>query len=119
MAELAEAGLSRLKAKLELSGTQDSNLLLSAVREYLKEGENLGAAAKTRELMERAAQSKIAMPLTKVNGFFERLTEGVDSFFKGLAVMSEEAKLTEALAASGLRGAGNDILNDFVEQGLA
>ena len=119
LSQLDEAGLSRLKAKLELSGTQDSNLLLSAIREYLKEGEDLGAAAKTRKFMERAAQSKIAMPLTKINGFFERLTEGVDSFFKGLAVMSEEAKLTEALRAANLDGVSDYILDDFVEQGLA
>lgn len=119
LSQLDEAGLARLKTKLELSGTQDSNLLLSAIREYLREGEGLGAAEKFRAGVEKAAQSKLAMPLTKVNGFFERLTEGVDSFFKGLAVMSEEAKLTEALRAAGLEDIQADVLQDFVSQGLA
>ena len=119
LSQLDDAGLAKLKAKLELSGTQDSNLLLSAIREYLREGEGLGAAEKFRSTMDRAAQSKVAMPLTAVSGFFERLTEGVDSFFKGLAVMSEEAKLVEALRSSGFEDIQDDILQDFVSQGLA
>lgn len=119
LSQLDDAGLSRLKAKLELSGTQDSNLLLSAIREYLREGEGLGAAEKFRSGIEKASKSKIAMPLTAVNGFFERLTQGVDSFFKGIAVMSEEAKLTETLRGSGFEGIQDDILQDFVSQGLA
>lgn len=119
LSQLDEAGLARLKVKLELSGTQDSNLLLSAVREYLKEGEGLRAADKVRSGIDRAAKSKIATPLTAVNRFFERLTEGTDSFFKGLAVMSEEAKLLEALRGAGLEDIQDDILQDFVSQGLA
>ena len=119
LSQLDDAGLARLKRKLELSGTQDSNLLLSAVREYLREGEGLGAAEKVRSGIERAAKSKVAMPITAINGFFERLTEGTDSFFKGLAVMSEEAKLTEALRASGFEDIQDDILTDFIGQGLA
>lgn len=119
LSKLDEAGLSRLKRKLELSGTQDTNLLVSAIKDYVSEGPGVGAAAKVKRTAERAAETKLLKPFTKFSRFMENLAQGSDSFFKGMAVLAEEAKLTEALRASGVDPDNyTTLLGDMVDQGL-
>ena len=119
LAKLDEAGLARLKRKLELSGTQDSNLLISAIKDYVSEGPGVGASAAFKKGRERLAETKMLKPFTKFSQFMENLAQGSDSFFKGVAVMAEEAKLTEALRSSGLDpDQYSTLLGDMVSQGL-
>jgi hypothetical protein len=47
LANLSAAGQRRVIRKLELSGTQGSNILISLIREFISEGRNLGLSGKT------------------------------------------------------------------------
>lgn len=127
MADLSDEGMQRLLRKLELSGTQDSNLLVSALREYVSEGRNLGFSGKTARAIE-AVEDPASLGGFNAYGrilrFFERLTEASDNIFKAAAVLSEESKLVEALAKSGIDAARpsaamDELMQVFIDTGLA
>jgi len=120
MANLDDAGLARLVRKIELSGTQNTNLLISALREFIGEGKQLGFAGKTAKAIEKAESLPVYKQLDR---FFTALAEGSDNFFKAIAVLSEEAKFTEALTKAGVNVSKNDpffeeIMASFVNNGL-
>jgi hypothetical protein len=127
LANMSAAGQRRLLRKLELSGTQNSNLLVSAIREYISAGSGLGAAGKTGKMIE-ALENPKALGGMNVYGriirAFETLTEGTDNVFKAAAVMAEEAKLVEALAKAGIpdtirpSAQMDEIMQLFVDAGM-
>jgi hypothetical protein len=56
--------------------------------------------------------------------FFEKFTEGTDNIFKAAAILSEESKLTEALAKAGIDAgspspAMDELMQVFIDTGLA
>lgn len=127
LSNLSNAGKRRTRRKLELSGTQDSNLLISALREYVREGRNLGFSGKTARAIEAIEDPKSLAGLNiygQILRVFERITEASDNIFKAAAVLSEESKLTEALAKAGIdatrkTSAMDELMQVFIDTGLA
>jgi len=127
LANLSPQGQRRLLRKLELSGTQNSNLLVSAIRDYISEGKNLGLSGKTARILEAIEDPKALGGMNvygRILRVFEKLTENTDNVFKAAAVMSEEAKLVEALAKAGVTSTTrpspqlDEIMQLFKDSGL-
>jgi hypothetical protein len=127
LANLSPQGQRRLLRKLELSGTQNSNLLVSAIRDYISEGKNLGFSGKTARILEAIEDPKALGGMNaygRILRVFEKLTENTDNVFKAAAVMSEEAKLVEALAKAGVTSTTrptpqlDEIMQLFKDSGL-
>lgn len=92
LADLSDAGLERLANKIAESGTSESSLVIKALQEMRTEGQNLGATGYTRTGIE-FIESKL--PFSK---FLQTFYSNSDSFFKGVALVSEENKLLMSLA---------------------
>lgn len=117
-ANLNDAGLSRLKLKLDAAGVTDSNILLNAIKQYQTEQSTTGAAQATRKIIERYE----GFPgFTQVLKFFERVTDGVDGYSKATVMMGEEAKLNEVLRGANLTNPDQvgSALNWMERNGLA
>ena len=127
LANLSDAGQRRMIRKLELSGTQGSNILISLIREFISEGRNLGLSGKTARAI-KAIEDPSSLGGLNIYGqimrFFEKFTEGTDNIFKAAAILSEESKLTEALAKAGIdagapSSAMDELMQVFIDTGLA
>jgi len=115
LADVDEAGLTRLAKKISLSGVEDTSLVVRALKEFRKAGQDL-----------TSTQSKVskAIDLFQDNVPFMQLFEKVysdsDSFFKGLALLGEEKKLLAAFDAAGLDATlSPEMYEAMVDQGLA
>ena len=96
---LNDEGLENLKFKLDAAGVTDSNILLNAIKQYQEEGSAVGAAQKTRKVIEKYE----GLPVMKqVMSFFENVTDGVDGYSKATVLMGEEAKLNEMFKGASL-----------------
>jgi len=127
LADLTPQGQRRLLRKLELSGTQNSNLLVSAIKDYISEGKNLGFSGKAAKVIEAVEDPKALKGMNiygRIIKAFEKLTENTDNVFKAAAVMAEEAKLVEALAKSGVPNTTrpspqlDEIMQLFMDSGM-
>jgi hypothetical protein len=110
--DLDDAGLERLAKVISLSGTSETNLVIKALQEYKDAGADLPLSGKLRNIIDKGES---LVPFLK---FFERTFSGVDSFFKGVGVISEQNKLLEAFAKAGLDQPIPDLLEDMVAQGI-
>jgi hypothetical protein len=112
---LDKAGLERLSSVISLSGTSETNLVIQALQEYKETSNSALLSGKLRNLIEKGES------LVPFLNFFERTFSGTDSFFKGVAVVSEQNKLLEALAKAGFDEDSYpaDLLEDLVAQGIA
>jgi len=104
LAELSDEGLGRLAKTIGLSGTTESNLVIKALQEFREEGKNLGATGLTRSAIDRFES---VLPFRK---FLESFYSNSDSFFKGVAVISEQNKLLRAFDDAGELIQGRDPL---------
>ena len=114
LSDLDEAGLTRLAKKISLSGVEDTSLVVRALQDFRRAGEDLvssqGKMAKAIDLF----QDNIPFMQT-----FEKVYSDSDSFFKGLALLGEEKKILNAFEAAGLDPTNPDVYKAFVDQGLA
>jgi hypothetical protein len=112
---LDKAGLDRMAKVISLSGTSESNLVIKALQEYKDTGNSVLLSGKLRNLIEKGES------LVPFLNFFERTFSGTDSFFKGVAVISEQTKLLEALTKAGFdeRSYPPELFEELVAQGIA
>jgi hypothetical protein len=110
---LNEQGLERLSKVISLSGVTESSLVIKALQEYRDAGADLAVSGKLRNLITKAEGW---VPFLQA---FERLYSDSDSFFKGVAVVSEQNKLMKAFADAGLNRPVLGLLEDLQDQGLA
>jgi hypothetical protein len=110
---LNEQGLERLSKVISLSGVTESSLVIKALQEYKDAGADLAVSGKLRNLITKAEGW---VPFLQA---FERLYSDSDSFFKGVAVVSEQNKLMKAFADAGLNRPVLGLLEDMQDQGLA
>jgi len=114
VADLDDAGLSHLARKISLAGVEDTSLVVRALKEYRRAGEDMvsvtGKIAKTIDLW----QDKIPFMQT-----FEKIYSDSDSFFKGLALLGEEKKLLNAFKSAGIDPSDTRIYDAMIEAGLA
>ena len=110
--DLDDAGLERMARVIALSGTSETNLVIKALQEYKDAGADLRFSGKLRNIIDKGES---LVPFLK---FFEKTFSGVDSFFKGVGVISEQNKLLEAFAKAGLDQPIPDLLEDLVAQGI-
>jgi hypothetical protein len=110
---LNEQGLERLSKVISLSGVTESSLVIKALQEYKDAGADLAVSGRLRNL------------ITKAEGWvpflsaFERLYADSDSFFKGVAVVSEQSKIMKAFMDAGLNRPVIGLLEDLQAAGLA
>lgn len=110
---LNEQGLERLSKVISLSGVTESSLVIKALQEYKDAGADLAVSGRLRNL------------ITKAEGWvpflsaFERLYADSDSFFKGVAVVSEQSKIMQAFMDAGLNRPVIGLLEDLQAAGLA
>lgn len=114
LSELDEAGLTRMAEKLSLSGVTDSSLLIKALQEYGSAGKDLSVSGTLFNLISRGEK---AIPFLRV---LETAYSQSDSIIKGIGVISEENKLMQAFAKSGLDPDNPpvELLREMVEQGV-
>lgn len=110
---LNEQGLERLSKVISLSGVTESSLVIKALQEYKDAGADLAISGKLRNLISKAEG------LVPFLSAFERLYADTDSFFKGVAVVSEQNKLMSAFQAAGLKRPVMGLLEDMVDAGIA
>jgi len=110
---LNEQGLERLSKVISLSGVTESNLVVKALQEYRDAGADLAVSGRLRNLI-----SKAEGWVPFINAF-ERLYSDSDSFFKGVAVVSEQNKIMKAFSDAGLNRPVIGLLEDLQDAGLA
>lgn len=114
LSDIDDAGLQRLAEKISLSGVEDTSLVVRALKDFRKAGEdltsNVGKVAKTIDLW----QDHIPFMQT-----FEKIYSDSDSFFKGLALLGEEKKILSAFNAAGIDVGNIEMFEAMIEQGLA
>jgi len=110
---LTDPGLERLAKVISLSGVTESNLVVKALQEYREAGADLAVSGKLRNLITKAEGW---LPFLKT---FERLYADSDSFFKGVAVVSEQNKLMRSFSKAGLNPNGEiDLLKELQDTGI-
>lgn len=110
---LNDQGLERLSKVISLSGVTESSLVIKALQEYRDAGADLALSGKLRNTISKAEGW---VPFLSA---FERVYSDSDSFFKGVAVVSEQNKLMKAFADAGLSRPVMGILEDMQSAGLA
>ena len=110
---LNEQGLTRLSKVISLSGVTESSLVIKALQEYKDAGSDLAVSGRLRNMISKAEGW---VPFLSA---FERIYSDSDSFFKGVAVVSEQNKLMKAFADAGLNRPVIGILEDLQAAGLA
>jgi len=115
LADVDEAGLTRLAKKISLSGVEDTSLVVRALKEFRKAGQDLTSTQNKISKAIDLYQDNI--PFMQV---FEKVYSDSDSFFKGLALLGEEKKLLAAFDAAGLDATlSPEMYEAMVDQGLA
>jgi len=95
--DVSDQGLDRLAKTISLSGATESSLVVKALQEYRDAGASLTVSGKLRNGIETAEKF---VPFLRM---FEKLYANSDSFFKGVAVVSEQQKLMKAFSDAGLK----------------
>lgn len=114
--ELDEAGINRLAKAISLSGVTESNLVVQALKEYANAGADLRLSG---GLQKAISKGESFIPFMQA---FERLYSDSDSFFKGVAFVSEHNKLAKAFADAGIdeaSDAGQELIREMQMQGIA
>lgn len=115
LADVDEAGLTRLAKKISLSGVEDTSLVVRALKEFRKAGQDLTSTQNKLSKAIDLFQDNI--PFMQV---FEKVYSDSDSFFKGLALLGEEKKLLAAFDAAGLDATlSPEMYEAMVDQGIA
>jgi len=114
VADLDEAGLTRLAKKISLSGVEDTSLVVRALREFGKAGEDL-----TSNTMKVAKTIDVWTDKIPFMQTFEKVYGESDTFFKGLALLGEEKKILNAFKAAGLEPDDERIYQALMDAGLA
>jgi hypothetical protein len=110
---LSDPGMERLAKVISLSGVTESSLVVKALQEYRESGADLSVSGKLRNVI---VQAEGWIPFLKA---FERLYANSDSFFKGVAVVSEQNKLMRAFSDAGLNPNGEmGLLQDLQDAGI-
>ena len=110
---LNQQGLERLSKVIGLSGVTESSLVIKALQEYRDAGADLALSGKLSNLI------KTAEGWVPFLSAFERLYSDSDSFFKGVAVVSEQNKLMKAFADAGMGVPDMDLLKELQDAGIA
>lgn len=90
LADMTDDGLRHMAETISLSGTTESSLVIKALQEFREAGKDLGASGFTRKNIERFES------ILPFRTFLENFYSNSDSFFKGVAVISEQNKLLRA-----------------------
>jgi len=114
VADLDEAGLTRLAKKISLSGVEDTSLVVRALRDFGKAGEDL-----TSNTMKVAKTIDVWTDKIPFMQTFEKVYGESDTFFKGLALLGEEKKILNAFKAAGLEPDDERIYDALMDAGLA
>ena len=114
VADLDEAGLTRLAKKISLSGVEDTSLVVRALRDFAKAGEDL--TSNTMKVAKTIDEFTDKIPFMKT---FEKVYGESDTFFKGLALLGEEKKILNAFKAAGLEPDDERIYQALMDAGLA
>lgn len=113
LAEVEEAGLSRLARKLQVAGLAESNLVIQALKTYQNAAKDLTAAGKMNDILNKAEGF---IPLMKQ---FEAVYGDTDTLFKGLALLAEEGKYANAFSrVEGLQESNPYLIASLVDNGL-
>jgi len=102
LADMTDDGLRRMADTISLSGTSESSLVIKALQEYREAGKELAGSGFTRKAIERFEG---VLPFRT---FLENFYSNSDSFFKGVAVISEQNKLLKAFTDAGELIPGRD-----------
>ena len=114
VADLDEAGLTRLAKKISLSGVEDTSLVVRALREFGKAGEDL-----TSNTMKVAKTIDVWTDKIPFMQTFEKVYGESDTFFKGLALLGEEKKILNAFKAAKLDPSDDRVYQALMDAGLA
>tara|TARA_R100001460_G_scaffold64039_1_gene104203 strand:- start:14058 stop:18530 length:4473 start_codon:yes stop_codon:yes gene_type:complete len=114
VADLDEAGLTRLAKKISLSGVEDTSLVVRALRDFGKAGEDL--TSNTAKVAKTIDMWTDKIPFMQT---FEKVYGESDTFFKGLALLGEEKKILNAFKAAGLEPDDERIYQALMDAGLA
>ena len=98
-----DAGFARFSQELGALGVMDTSLVTSALRDYRDFAQKFSASEKVSNVFGTINR---AIPLMKQ---FEKLYSESDSFFKLMAVFSEQSKMTNALGKAGLDVLGSGV----------
>lgn len=113
LADLEDKGLERLAKVISLSGVTESNLVVKALQQYREAGADLAVSGKLRNVITKAEGW---IPFLRA---FERLYANSDSFFKAVAVVSEQNKLMRAFSDAGLNPNGQiGLLQNMQDAGI-
>ena len=110
---LDDQGLTRLARVVSESGVSDTSLVLRALKEYKKAGEDLRL---TGALQRGSDYIVDKIPFMQ---FFEKLYTSSDSFFKTVALLAEEDKLLNAMAAAGIKENDPNFVEAMFTNGLS
>jgi hypothetical protein len=95
LADMTDDGLRHMAETISLSGTSESSLVIKALQEYRQAGKELTGSGFTRKAIE-VFEGKLPF-----RNFLENFYSNSDSFFKGVAVISEQNKLLRAFTDAG------------------
>ena len=113
MKELDDAGLERLARKLTVSGAGETNLVIRALDEYKKAAADLTFSGRMNKMLDNAEG---IIPFMRS---FEAFYTNTDTFFKGAALLAEEAKLANGIArVPGLSEFDPRLIQSFIDNGL-
>jgi len=98
-----DAGFARFSQELGALGVMDTSLVTSALRDYRDFAQKFSASEKVSNVFGTINK---AIPFMKQ---FEKLYSESDSFFKLMAVFSEQSKMTNALGKAGLDVLGSGV----------
>ena len=98
-----DAGFARFSQELGALGVMDTSLVTSALRDYRDFAQKFSASEKVSNVFGTINR---AIPFMKQ---FEKLYSESDSFFKLMAVFSEQSKMTNALGKAGLDVLGSGV----------
>lgn len=102
LADMTDDGLRHMAETISLSGTSESSLVIKALQEYREAGRELAGSGFTRKAIE-LFESKLPF-----RNFLENFYSNSDSFFKGVAVISEQNKLLRTFTDAGELIPGRD-----------
>jgi len=111
--ELDDAGLERLARKLTASGAGETNLMVRALKDYKQAADDLTFSGGLNERLDKAEGF---IPFMRE---FEAFYTNTDTFFKGAALLAEEAKLMSGISRiQGLSEFDPDLIQSFIDNGL-
>tara|TARA_Y100000114_G_scaffold35766_1_gene31311 strand:- start:4965 stop:9377 length:4413 start_codon:yes stop_codon:yes gene_type:complete len=114
LSDMEEAGLTRIAKKISLSGVEDTNLVVRALKDFARAGEDL-----TSNSMKVAKTIDVWTDKIPFMQTFEKIYGESDTFFKALALLGEEKKILNAFEAAGLEPNDFRVYESLIQAGLA